>query len=229
MKILLLTKDDKFSPARDIERYLLAEGHEVTFSTERLQPASVLKRFRYDIGISCHYRHIVKSDEMGCFRYGIVNIHPSMLPYGRGSDPVIWSMINGLPTGATFHWIDEGIDTGNILFQVEVKRNGFETGEELYERIVNYYKYIFPVFWDDLSLSLSKGVRPAGTKQELTHSPYHCARKRRELAIVGNLTGSPDLRILLALSNSKHNNLYALDENGNRYNIKLTVEKEGSL
>lgn len=193
---------------------------------DKLFPVDVLGELQYDIGISCHYRHIIRRDELDCFKYGVINIHPSMLPYGRGSDPIIWSMIHNVPTGITCHWIDEGIDTGNILFQLEIPRNELETAQELYQRITGYYRYIFPVVWDELYQKLRKGIRPDGKKQKLRDSPFHAAHKRSDLKRLGDLTGSQDLRLLLAMTHSKHNNLYAIDENGDRYNVIVRIEKQ---
>lgn len=44
-----------------------------------------------------------------------LNIHPGILPYFRGLDPVLWSVDKGEPVGATVHIMDSGIDTGPIL------------------------------------------------------------------------------------------------------------------
>ncbi len=51
-------------------------------------------------------------------RWGVVNIHSSLLPKYRGVHPVSWALINGeSETGVTLHRIDDGIDTGEILVQ----------------------------------------------------------------------------------------------------------------
>ena len=49
---------------------------------------------------------------------GILNIHPSLLPVGRGPQPVFWTLRRGEPvTGATVHFMDAGLDTGPIAAQ----------------------------------------------------------------------------------------------------------------
>jgi methionyl-tRNA formyltransferase len=50
----------------------------------------------------------------------IINLHISLLPYNRGSNPNVWSFLEDTPKGVTIHYIDEGIDTGDILFQKEI-------------------------------------------------------------------------------------------------------------
>jgi methionyl-tRNA formyltransferase len=52
---------------------------------------------------------------------GILNIHPSLLPLGRGPEPVFWTLRRGEPsTGTTLHLMDAGFDTGPIVAQDEM-------------------------------------------------------------------------------------------------------------
>ncbi|MFL6054979.1 MAG: methionyl-tRNA formyltransferase [Actinoallomurus sp.] len=60
-------------------------------------------------------------------RLGVINIHPSLLPKYRGPLPVQWAVRNGDPEiGVTIHWMDEDLDTGNIL----VQKGGIRIEEE---------------------------------------------------------------------------------------------------
>lgn len=53
-------------------------------------------------------------------RYGFLNIHPSLLPAYRGPVPVFWQLRDGAETGVTVHYMDEGLDTGDIAAQAAV-------------------------------------------------------------------------------------------------------------
>jgi methionyl-tRNA formyltransferase len=54
-------------------------------------------------------------------RLGILNVHPSLLPVGRGPEPVFWTLRRGEPaTGVTVHRMDEGFDTGPIVAQTRM-------------------------------------------------------------------------------------------------------------
>ena len=44
-----------------------------------------------------------------------MNLHPSYLPYNRGKDPYVWSILNEKPFGTTIHEMNEKIDDGNYL------------------------------------------------------------------------------------------------------------------
>lgn len=51
-------------------------------------------------------------------RFGCLNVHPSRLPANRGPDPLFWTLREGKhQTGVTIHFIDEGMDTGDIVAQ----------------------------------------------------------------------------------------------------------------
>lgn len=51
-----------------------------------------------------------------------INIHPSLLPDLRGINPINGSILFDRPQGATCHYIDDGIDTGNIISQVRITK-----------------------------------------------------------------------------------------------------------
>lgn len=224
MKILILTKPG-FEPAAQIATFLRKEEHAVAKITEKVTVEILDKLGGFDLGISVHYKHILDKDTIDSFKYGVMNIHPGYLPYGRGADPIIWSMVNDWPLGITIHWIDEGIDTGNILYQIEIERFPLETGEQLYNRMVGYYEYVFGIFWSVFDRFLQKDKLVSGTKQDLKESSLHKPRKRSDLLKLGNLTDSRELKIMLALSHSQHNNMYTFDEFGNKYWVKLTLER----
>ena len=49
-------------------------------------------------------------------KYGVVNIHPGVLPYYRGCSAVEWALFNNDKVGNTAHFMSEGYDEGNIIF-----------------------------------------------------------------------------------------------------------------
>jgi methionyl-tRNA formyltransferase len=66
---------------------------------------------------------ILKLPELGC-----INVHPSLLPDGRGPEPIFWAFRWGLETtGVTLHQMDEGLDTGPILAQRQLAIPGDAT------------------------------------------------------------------------------------------------------
>ena len=76
-----------------------------------------------DVIISFGYRHIISKKILNSLKRPIINLHMSYLPYNKGAHPNFWSFIYKTKKGVTIHEIDEGIDTGKIIFQKEVKFN----------------------------------------------------------------------------------------------------------
>ncbi len=65
-------------------------------------------------------------------RHGFLNIHPSPLPAYRGIAPLFWQLRAGeTQTGVTVHWMDEGLDTGDIAAQTAVPFPEGASGKEL--------------------------------------------------------------------------------------------------
>lgn len=55
-------------------------------------------------------------------KYGCINVHASLLPKYRGAAPIQWAVINGeKTTGVTTMYMDEGMDTGDMLLKQEVR------------------------------------------------------------------------------------------------------------
>lgn len=68
----------------------------------------------------CYGSSLIKSELLSKFETKFVNVHLGLSPYYRGAGTNIWPLINGEPdmVGATFMFIDKGIDTGKIIHQI---------------------------------------------------------------------------------------------------------------
>jgi len=87
-------------------------GCHVTHKAEKLDS---LKGF--DLIISFGYRHILSKVAILEAKAPVLNLHISFLPWNKGAHPNFWSFWDNTPAGVTIHLIDEGIDTGPIIFQ----------------------------------------------------------------------------------------------------------------
>ena len=72
---------------------------------------------KFNFLVSYGYRHILKQEVLDLFPCAAINLHVSLLPFCRGAHPVLWSIMDCRPLGVTIHMLDQGLDTGNILFQ----------------------------------------------------------------------------------------------------------------
>lgn len=102
-----------------------------------------------------------------------VNIHPSFLPYGRGSDPIPWAIIQGDPAGASLHRMTEELDGGAIWCQRQVEYDFPEAGHSLYEKVLQECVHLFQENWP-----LIRAEKIAALDQSTMGQPV---RKRAEL------------------------------------------------
>lgn len=70
-------------------------------------------------------------------KFGTFNLHASLLPAYRGAAPIHWAVINGeTKTGATTFFIDDKIDTGEIILQKEITISNDETVGTLHDKLM---------------------------------------------------------------------------------------------
>lgn len=112
--------------------------------------ADLIASYKPDIILSSYYRKILKPNVLNIPSLGAINVHSAILPKGRGPAPTMWNIINGDEfAGATLHYMDEGVDSGDIIDQKIVRinsRTGFELNRDLmqtcYELVVSNFNSI---------------------------------------------------------------------------------------
>jgi len=141
MKILLLGPHRK-----ELSDYLASLGDEVVRTEDRLKADSEVLD-GVDFIVSYGYRYILKDDVLNRFPQRTINLHISLLPFNRGADPNIWSFLEDTPKGVTIHYIDAGLDTGEILAQREVTFGPEETLRSSYARLSETIDALFCEIW----------------------------------------------------------------------------------
>ncbi|EGQ9395313.1 methionyl-tRNA formyltransferase [Vibrio cholerae] len=82
---------------------------------------SWVKDLNPDLIVVFSMSQLLKKDLIDIPKLGVINLHPSMLPEYRGPNPDFWQYYNmEMNPGVTIHYIDEGEDTGDIIFQERV-------------------------------------------------------------------------------------------------------------
>lgn len=106
------------------------------FNKIRDEGLEVLNNIDADLLVVVYYGQILSQEIIDMFKYGTINLHPSLLPKYRGPSPVITPILNGdTETGVTIMRIEQAIDSGNILAQEKVMISKNETAGELWERL----------------------------------------------------------------------------------------------
>ena len=156
MKILCLYNNEC---ALELFQWLTGQEHEIFLYTERLN-VDWCKKQKFDLTVSYTYRYILPSDILEALNENVVNIHNSFLPWNRGADPNIWSIVDDTPRGVTLHYMDSRLDKGYIIAQEIIDEcNESETlsssyyeldraAKSLFKKAFRYYK-----FWPSLKKS----------------------------------------------------------------------------
>ncbi len=97
---------------------------------------SELKEYEPDMICVAAYGKILPKNILDLPPHGCINVHASLLPKYRGAAPINWAIIRGEEiTGITTMMMDEGMDTGDMLLQKEVKIEVEDDAESLSERL----------------------------------------------------------------------------------------------
>ncbi len=124
--------------APPVKHTALEEGLAV-LQPERPRGEEFLEQMRAlgpDISVVVAYGQILRPEVLTLPPHGSVNIHASLLPELRGAGPIPWAILRGYETtGVTIMRMDEGMDTGPILFQVPEPIRADESACELEMRL----------------------------------------------------------------------------------------------
>jgi methionyl-tRNA formyltransferase len=122
-----------------------------------------------NIFVSMSFNQILKSEIINTPSLGFINCHAGALPFYRGRNPLNWSLINDEKSfGVTVHYIDEGIDTGDIILQRIYDITDDDTYQTLLERATSECAIILYTALKQLKIGTNKrlpqkSIHPIGT------------------------------------------------------------------
>lgn len=132
-----------------------------------------LRNIEADIFVVAAFGQILPKEILEMPKWGCINVHASLLPKYRGAAPIQWAIADGEKiTGVTIMQMNEGLDTGDILTQREVKIGDDETGESLFDKLMEQGSDllietlgkieagdVFPTVQDDSKSSYAKMIK----------------------------------------------------------------------
>ncbi|MBD5459770.1 MAG: methionyl-tRNA formyltransferase [Lachnospiraceae bacterium] len=131
-------KQDQSMQYSPVKTCALAHGIPV-FQPERIKrPEAVerLREFLADVYVVAAFGQLLSKEILEIPRLGCINIHASLLPRYRGASPIQQAVIDGEEkTGITIMQMNEGMDTGDILYQKEILIAPKETGASLFNKL----------------------------------------------------------------------------------------------
>ena len=169
--------------------------------------------------VSAGFRDIIPADILS--RAGTaINLHPSLLPWGRGANPNVWVLAAGEPAGVTLHEMVPKVDAGSVYAQREVDTTFADTAETLYTRL------------EEAAIALFADVWPRLRKGEIEPEPqreggsYHRVADMRALArldLESTITWAEAFDVLRSLTFPPHRNV-VIEREGRRYHVEIHIE-----
>lgn len=181
-----------------------------------------IRRLEPEMAISSGFEHKVPKGIIEIPEKGIVNLHPSYLPYNRGSHPFIWPIVEDTVAGVSIHYMNEEIDEGPVIAKERVKIKSSDTAGDLRERLMQRQFELFREKWE----LIRKGVR--GEKQDLSMGNVHYHSELddvREIDLDEKMKAGDLIDLLRGLTYGDEKLAY-FEKDGERYYIDVDIEKE---
>jgi methionyl-tRNA formyltransferase len=109
-----------------------------------------LRQLDLDYILCIHFPYIVPEAVLSVPHIGVLNLHPAYLPYNRGWHTPSWAILENTPIGATLHFMDAGVDTGDIVHQKSLEILASDTAHTLYQRVQALELETFQEAWMQL-------------------------------------------------------------------------------
>ena len=185
-----------------------------------------LRALDLDYILGVHFPYLVPVEVLQVSRYGFLNLHPAYLPYNRGWHTPSWAILDGTPAGATLHFMDEGVDTGDIIHQKQVSIDNTDTADTLYVRIKELELQVLQEAWPQLAMcEFNRYLQNpcAGT----FHKRADLFQPKVQRIDLDRLTTARHLfdRVRGLTTNQISEAAY-FEEGGIRYRIQLRLEKD---
>ena len=134
-----------------------------------------IKKYQCDLFVSMSFNQIFKKDIINMTKLKIINCHAGKLPFYRGRNILNWVLINDeLDFGITVHFVDEGIDTGDIIMQrvYEIKDN-----DNYATMLEKSYVQCANILYDSIKL-IQDGTIKAIKQSTINSIGFYCTQRK---------------------------------------------------
>lgn len=148
----------------------LAEEYNIpVFQSANKEELKILSQeLSFDLGIVAAYGKILPKEILEAPKYGCINFHGSLLPKLRGASPIQSAILQGLDkTGVTIMKMDEGMDTGPILTQVEIELDKSETATTLRAKMLEFG---LPLLLNTIPKYVDGEIKPSAQGGQATYT-----------------------------------------------------------
>ena len=178
----------------------------------------------FDFGFLIWWPKIISREVMRIPKKGFINTHPSYLPYNRGKHYNFWALVEEAPFGVSLHFVEEGVDSGDIVAQTAIDYGWEDTGKTLYESaqhaMIELFKSSYPL------LRIGRYTRLA---QDLSRGSFHLARELEPASQIGldkTYTARELLNLLRARTFPGYPACWFEDDSGDIYEARIEIRRK---
>lgn len=217
---LLVSSPKKASHADKLKKLCSHLPDDLIFEGKAFrEPESMarLAQLKPDYIFGIHFPYIIDKATLDMPNHGVINLHPAYLPYNRGWHTPSWAILDKTPYGATLHFMDEGIDTGDIIHQQQVKLEPEDTANRIYNKVKRLEFDVFKEAWPSLRDFTYNRI-----KQNPDEGTEH---QKKDLASVQPLTDNEQVVIekLRALTTNDMKEAAFFEKDGTRYHVQVEI------
>lgn len=205
----------------------LPESHIFSGKEFRL-PKSIelLRNANLDYIFGIHFPSIIPQEVLEIPSEGVLNLHPAYLPFNRGWHTPTWAILDGTPIGATLHFMEKEVDTGNIISQRKLNIQPDDTANSLYQRLKQLEFELFKETWPEL-LAKSYTV----TKQDLQLGSTHKKKDLfdsgvQEIGLNENVKAGDLIRKLRALTTNRIDEAAFFYLQNKKYKLRIEITED---
>jgi methionyl-tRNA formyltransferase len=177
----------------------------------------------YVVGV--HFPAMVPPEVLALPREGVLNLHPAFLPWNRGWHTPSWAILDGTPAGATLHFMDAGVDSGEVVHQRRLEVTPADTAHTLYARMKALELEVFREAWPALAAGRAHR-RPQRGGGSLHRRAELLAPEVQRLELDRPTTARELLRHLRALTTNRWDEAAYFERGGRRYRVQVTVRED---
>jgi len=188
---------------------------------------SVLEKLDLDYIICVHFPYLMTKPVLSIPRYGVINLHPAFLPFNRGWHTPSWAILDGTPIGATLHFMDEGVDTGDIIYQEQLEILPGDTANTLYEMIKELEFEVFKKSWPQLVSGTYRREKQCQKSGTIHRRKELFSKSIQEIDLYTPIHPKDFIRKLRGLTTNRIEEAAYFEIENKRYRVQITIQDEG--
>jgi methionyl-tRNA formyltransferase len=188
----------------------------------------LLASLRLDYLIGVHFPYLVPESVLAIPKIGVLNLHPAYLPYNRGWHTPSWAILEGTPVGATLHFMDSGVDTGDIVHQKEVVISPGDTADTLYQKLKCCERDMFVEAWPGIVAGTYKRRSQNGLDGTQHKRSELLRREVQEIDLNATMAVGDLLRRLRGLTTNKISEAAYFTDGDKCYRVQVIITENGN-